>query len=225
MKARDLDATKANGASPARREPKQRRAKQTVEAVLEAAQRVAQRNGAEAITTNRVAEVAGVSIGSLYQYFPDKQAIFEALHDRHVDRVRLVIERAVTECAAASIEEVSGELVRQLAAVHSDEAAVHELFSSAVPRGADGFKRALHSTFEAALSPSRQDRYSADEAERMLFVLPPMVEALVHGVARQPHPLARERARDEALRTVSLYVRSCSPSTNRWRVIAPAAGC
>jgi AcrR family transcriptional regulator len=76
-----------------RRDPKQRRAKQTVEAV----------HGVEAITTNRAAEAADVSIGSLDQYSPDTQAIFVALHDRHVDRERLAIEQTSSECAAAPL--------------------------------------------------------------------------------------------------------------------------
>jgi AcrR family transcriptional regulator len=93
-----------------RREPKQRRSRQTVDDVLEAVPRVLRRHGAEAITTNRVAEAAGVSIGSLYQYFPDKQAIFMALHERHVDGVRQVIERTLTDCTSASLEEFTAEL-------------------------------------------------------------------------------------------------------------------
>jgi AcrR family transcriptional regulator len=63
-----------------RRQPQQRRARQTVEAVLEAVVRIVKRDGMKAVTTNRVAEVAGVSIGSVNQYFPDKRAMFVALH-------------------------------------------------------------------------------------------------------------------------------------------------
>ena len=59
----------------ARNEPKQERSRRLVEAILEAAIRVLARDGAAAFTTIRVAERAGVSVGSLYQYFPDKQAI------------------------------------------------------------------------------------------------------------------------------------------------------
>jgi AcrR family transcriptional regulator len=191
-----------------RREPKQQRSRQTVEAVLEAVQRVLKRHGAEAITTNRVAEAAGVSIGSLYQYFPDKQAIFMALHDRHVDGVRHVIERTMTECTLASIEEFTSELVERLAHVHSEEAELHEIISGAVPGGADGFKSAVQATFEQVISPSKQDRYTTEAAERMLFVLPQMVVGLVHGVAHQKQAIARERAKDEAIRTVAVYLNS-----------------
>lgn len=191
-----------------RREPKQQRSRQTVEAILDAVQRVLTRHGAEAITTNRVAEAAGVSIGSLYQYFPDKQAIFMSLHDRHVDGVRNVIERTMSECTLASLKEFTGELVERLAHVHSEDAELHELLSAAVPWGPDGFKCALRATFAHVISPTKQDRYTTEEAERMLFVLPQLVEALVHGVAHQKQAASRVRAKDEAIRTVAVYLNS-----------------
>lgn len=191
-----------------RREPRQQRSRQTVEAVLEAVTHVLRRHGAEAITTNRVAEAAGISIGSLYQYFPEKQAIFMALHDRHVDRVRHVIERTMAQCTSASLEEFTRELVEGLAHVHSEDAELHEIVSAAVPGSAHGFKRALQATFEQVISPTRQDRYTAEETERMLFVLPHMVEAVVHGVAHQKQAISRERARNEATRTVAVYLNS-----------------
>lgn len=58
-----------------RKRPRQARSEQLVSAILEAAVRVLQREGAARFTTARVAELAGVSVGSLYQYFPNKQAI------------------------------------------------------------------------------------------------------------------------------------------------------
>ena len=59
----------------ARKSPRQRRSRQLVEDILEAAIRVLSREGASRFTTARVAETAGVSVGSLYQYFPNKEAI------------------------------------------------------------------------------------------------------------------------------------------------------
>ena len=93
------------------------------------------RHGVESIiTTNRIAEAAGVSIGSLYQYFPDKQAIFTALYDRHVDEVRHVIERTMADCTSASFEDFTRELlVEVLANVHTENAELHEIVSAAVP--------------------------------------------------------------------------------------------
>ena len=63
-------------------------------------------------------------------------------------------------------------------------------------------------TFEQVISSTKQDRYTTEEAERMLFVLPQMVVALVHGVAHQKQALSRERAKDEAIRTVAVYLNS-----------------
>jgi len=191
-----------------RREPKQQRSRQTVDAVLEAVPRVLRRHGAKAITTNRVAEAAGVSIGSLYQYFPEKQAIFRALHDRHIDRVQHVIEGTMAHCTLVSLEEFTRELVEGLANVHAEDAELHELVSAAVPGGANGFKSALRAVFEQVISPAKQDRYTPEETKRMLFVLPNMVEALVHGVAHQKQDISRAHAKDEAIRTVAVYLNS-----------------
>jgi AcrR family transcriptional regulator len=201
---------KTNERALARREPKQRRSRQTMEAVLEAVQRVLKRHGAEAITTNRIAEAAGVSIGSLYQYFPDKHAIFTALYDRHVEEVRHVIERTMADCTSASLEDFTRELVEGLAIVHTEDADLHGIVSAAVPEGAHGFKSALQAMFEQVISRPEHDRYPPDEAKRMLFVLPHMVEALVHGVADQNRGLiSRNAAKDEAIRTVLVYLSSC----------------
>jgi AcrR family transcriptional regulator len=199
--------TTAKGTST-RREPKQQRSRQTVDCVLEAVRLVVKRHGTQAITTNRIAEAAGISVGSLYQYFPDKRAIFTALHDRHVDDVRQVIEQTTAAYASAPLQEFTRELVRGLVNVHADAAELHEIVSSAVPEGALGFKNALHHTFGRVLSCADQKRYSLDETERMLFVLPGMVESLVHGAVHQARALSCDIARSEAIRTVLVYVNS-----------------
>lgn len=189
-----------------RREPKQQRARQTVDDVLEAVQLVVKRHGAEAVTTNRIAEAAGVSVGSLYQYFPNKRAIFTAVHERHVDAVQLIIEQTTAACASAPLEEFACELVEGLANAHAKLAEVHELAASAVPDSALGFQFALHHTFERVLSGD-PERYRL-KAERVLYVLPRMVESLVHGAAQQAR-LSRDEAKSEAIRTVLLYLNSC----------------
>src|SRR5215472_17219003 len=89
--------------STRRRAPKQLRARQTCEAVLDAVVRLLKREGVRAVTTNRIAEAAGVSIGSVYQYFPDKHAIFAALHQRHIDQIDRVVESTLIEHAAAPL--------------------------------------------------------------------------------------------------------------------------
>ena len=98
-----------------RRSPKQHRAKQTVAAVLDAVVRVLKRDGASRVTTNRIAQVAGVSVGSVYQYFADKRAIFVALRDRHVAEMGQLVERRLVQNAGASLDAlVSDGYMRKL---------------------------------------------------------------------------------------------------------------
>jgi len=118
-----------------RREPRQHRSRQTVDAVLDAVTIVLKRHGPDAVTTNRITETAGVSIGSLYQYFPDKQAIYSALHERHVDEVHQVIERALAERASGSLQDFACALVKGLADVHAADPELHQLITALVPEG------------------------------------------------------------------------------------------
>src|ERR1017187_3771063 len=83
----------------ARRDPAQERSRQTVDAIVEAAGRLLVEHGRLGVTTNAVAERAGVSIGSLYQYFPNKEAIFAALQERHRDQVMPLIQHTLARPA------------------------------------------------------------------------------------------------------------------------------
>ncbi len=133
-----------------------------------------------------------------------------ALHDRHGEDVRQVINRTMSDCTTASVEDCTRELVDGLANMHAEDAELHEVVSAAVPEGAIGFISALQASFEQVISRAEQDRYTHDEAKRMLFVLPHMVEALVHGVAHQSRAvISRDAAKDEAVRTVLVYLNSC----------------
>jgi len=79
-----------------RKIPKQARSKQMVEDVIEAAARILETSGADALTTNMIAEVAGVSPGSVYQYFSDKQSIIGTLIEREANEFMTVSEKALT---------------------------------------------------------------------------------------------------------------------------------
>ena len=78
----------------ARKRPRQSRSATTVEAIFEATIQVLLREGIHRLTTTRVAERAGVSVGTMYQYFPHKQALLYALNERYLDMVAERVEAA-----------------------------------------------------------------------------------------------------------------------------------
>jgi AcrR family transcriptional regulator len=75
-----------------RKRPQQARAQSTVHAILEATVQVLEREGPEAATTTRIAEVAGVSVGTLYQYFSHRDAILDALQAREFERALALVQ-------------------------------------------------------------------------------------------------------------------------------------
>lgn len=93
--------------------------------MLIAAERVLAEHGIAALTTNRIAEVAGVSIGSLYQYFPNKEAIAAALFDRHVARYIGTATQLVSMNANAEPMTIVNAIGIAVAQVFRDSRPVH----------------------------------------------------------------------------------------------------
>ncbi len=91
-----------------RKVPQQQRSREMVERILTAGRDVVLRDGYDAASTNRIAAEAGVSPGSLYQYFPDKEAVLSAIVDRYVDDV----SKRVTAALADRFDETGPQMVR-----------------------------------------------------------------------------------------------------------------
>ena len=108
-----------------RRKPRQGRSKALVAAIIDACQLILKEDGAEYLTTNRIAEVAGVTIGSLYQYFPNKEAILANLFSETAVAESDQIARQSTERVARKINESLRATIREL--IHI-EAALHVHF-------------------------------------------------------------------------------------------------
>jgi AcrR family transcriptional regulator len=121
---------------PARRQPRQSRALQKVELILEAAMRILDKGDIESLTTNAVAEKAGVSIGTLYQYFDDKQAILNALVRREVDAMAAKAMASVTGPVSGAPGERIRLIVRAVLDTYGGRTRVHRmLLEHAVGRG------------------------------------------------------------------------------------------
>ncbi len=87
----------------ARKPASQSRAQETVDAILDASARIVDGDGTGALTTNRIAEIAGVSIGSLYQYFPGKDAVLHALVKREFNKTVDGNVRFISSIDAAAV--------------------------------------------------------------------------------------------------------------------------
>ncbi len=110
-----------------RRSPSQERSRQTVEVILEAAARVLIKEGYDAASTNRIAKVAGVSVGSLYQYFPSKETLIAELIDRQADEMLGLAVSRVAEVASEPLEVAGREVVRTIFGVFARKAELNRV--------------------------------------------------------------------------------------------------
>lgn len=90
-------------ATKPRKRPVQDRAKRTVEAMVEATAHILSTDGPDALSTNRIAEVAGVSIGSLYQYFPSKESVVASLVEHLLEADRALLQEALDDIDAPDL--------------------------------------------------------------------------------------------------------------------------
>lgn len=182
-----------------RKKPQQDRSRGTVDAILEATARVLVRDGYDRASTNRVAQEAGVSVGSLYQYFPSKEALVAALVDRHADAMMAVVRERIGALATTPLREAVHATIEAVFAAHNLEPALHRVFIEQLPRvGRLQRIRALETDLAAVLAVAMSAR--AGELRRQNHELAALV--VVHAVDALVHAAAFERPagfRDEAL--------------------------
>lgn len=121
-----------------RRKPVQVRAELTRERILTAAAHVFAEHGYAAGTTNRIAERARISIGSLYQYFPNKDAILVELVDAHIEAGTAAVLAALPSgpdgWSALPLADVVGPVVAAMVALHADGRGLHRVLFEEAPR-------------------------------------------------------------------------------------------
>jgi len=116
----------------ARKRPRQARSERLVATILEAAIRVLARDGAQRFTTARVAETAGVSVGSLYQYFPNKESILFRLQTEEWRQTGALIDGILTDTTLAPLERLRA-VVRAFFRSECEEAEMRVALSDAAP--------------------------------------------------------------------------------------------
>jgi AcrR family transcriptional regulator len=170
-----------------RKTPLQERAHATVDALLAATARVLVKDGYDHASTNRIAAAAGVSIGSLYQYFPSKEALVAALIDAHVSEMLAVLREALVRVVDEPPAVAVRETIRSVVRAHAIDPRLHRAIAEGVPK--TGKRASVHDVERAAatsllpylvarkneLLPAR-----AANLELTVFVLVQSVEGVVH---------------------------------------------
>jgi AcrR family transcriptional regulator len=180
-----------------RKSPSQTRSRVTVDVILEATARILGEHGYAGTNTNRIAEVAGVSIGSIYQYFPNKEALVAALRDRHSRDMHVLFQRVIGRRAGGSLLDGIAALVSALMQAHRADIALHVILETRVvgrERQADhiGADQAILRLLRAWLNRHRREITVPSLDLAAHFVLESIV-ALVHSAIQEP-PAARPQA-------------------------------
>lgn len=181
-----------------------------VDAILDAAATVLRRHGYDDTTTNRVAEVAGVSVGSLYQYFPNKQALVTALVERHDRATWQVFTDHATAAIGKPFAEAVPAVIDALFAAHLVDPELHRVLHQEVPRvGATAVLQATSERSCSLVTEMLRSRAAelghAVEPVTAAYVIVEAVEALIHAALQLPRARA-EKVRTETSRLVLRYL-------------------
>lgn len=194
-----------------RKAPRQKRSQETVDAILSATAHILSREGLEKATTNHVAAKAGVSIGSLYQYFPNKESLIRALNDRHTREILALLTARFAEVREAPIPAAVRAIVQAMVEVHRVDPALHRVLVQATPAvGAQEETRKLEEAAAALLVGFFQARAAELrplDFELSAFLLVQSVEALTHAaVLEHPELLEEDRFVEETTRMIVGYL-------------------
>ncbi|MEH2691032.1 TetR/AcrR family transcriptional regulator [Bradyrhizobium diazoefficiens] len=198
-----------------RKTASQKRSRATVDALVEATARILVREGFEKASTNRIAEVAGVSVGSLYQYFPGKEALVAAVIDRHNEEIMGIVRSALTEVADMPIEKAVRKLVSVAIEAHRIDPKLHRVLAEQIPRtgqlkDVEAFNREVHTLVRAYLESRRNEMRKIDPA-LATFICVSAIEAVAHNtVLNHAEMLSEKTVRtlvDETTRMVVGYLR------------------
>jgi AcrR family transcriptional regulator len=194
-----------------RKRPRQARSRATVDSVLEATARVLVKHGFDGLTTNLVAQTAGVSIGSLYQYFPNKAALVGALIEKHVETMTSLALGELARVARLPVGEAIRSVIEVMIRAHAVHPELHRVLTEQVPRVGRMAKlaeiEALVQRMVAGLLASRRDELAIADPDMAAYVLVSAIEAITHRAALfSPELLRDPRLIDETCTMVRRYL-------------------
>ncbi|HXH55971.1 TetR/AcrR family transcriptional regulator [Iamia sp.] len=201
-----------------RKDPRQRRSAETRARILVAARAVFEEHGYSHGTTNRIAAAARLSVGSLYQYFPNKDAILVELVDAHIDAGAAVLEAALADAIGdranpPPLSELIAATVGALVGLHATDRQLHRVLFEEAPRPPEQLARlrALEAELTgrvAALLAGHPEVRVADPTVAARLVID-TVESLVHRVATDDASgIADDVLTAEITRMVVAYLRT-----------------
>jgi AcrR family transcriptional regulator len=198
MPTRPTRPTKRPSVRP-RKKPVQKRSQVTVDAIIEAAARSFVREGYASATTNRIAEVAGVSVGSLYEYFPNKASLLLALIGRQVDDLTGLMRERLAAVKGGTLEEIVRAMVRAVIEAHYQNVELNRLLIAGTPRVAHWRHIEQVSFAFAEINRDALAHLIADPVrlEHAAFTVETVVEALLQRAILFSHRLPGYRLEEE----------------------------
>ena len=193
----------------------QARSRTTVDALVEATARILVGEGFDKASTNHIAEVAGVSIGSLYQYFPGKEALVAAVMERHQQEIMQTVRAGLADFFALPVEPAMRELVAIAVRAHRVDPALHRVLAEQIPRmgkleNLEIFDRQNFTLFRTYLERHRNEVRVRD-LELASFVCVTSIEALTHNAVLHYSPPPPDEAIDaligEGARLLTNYLK------------------
>ena len=201
--------------SKPRKVASQQRSRATVDALVEATARILVKEGFDQASTNHIAEVAGVSIGSLYQYFPSKEALVVAVVERHQQEIMQTVRSELAGVLDQPVEKAVRKLVAVAVKAHRVDPKLHRVLAEQIPRVGkleklETFSRENYTLFRTYLERHR-DELRIDDLELASFVCVTSIEALTHNaVLHYPKVFSDETMEaliDEGARLVTGYLK------------------
>lgn len=198
-----------------RKRASQERSRATVDALIEATARILVKEGFDKASTNRVAEVAGVSVGSLYQYFPSKEALVAEVIERHRDEISQAVRRELASVETQPLEQGIRTLVAVAVKAHRVHPKLHRVLAEQIPRvgkleKAETFSRENFLLFRNYLERHRDELRPLD-LDLASFVCVTSIEALTHNAVLHHSKIFTDAAMqdliDEGARLVLGYLK------------------
>jgi AcrR family transcriptional regulator len=194
-----------------RRIPSQARSTETVALILEAAAQILERDGLAGFTTNALAERAGVSIGTVYQYFGDKNAVLLALAEQQMKSSLDAVRRALAPPAGLAVEERVRAVVRVVIHAFGGRARARKAVVQAILAQGLGIEMMAPVAAFLALDGSALGRDAPRLTQEQVFVLSRAILGTVRAAVLEERPFLRSRLfEDEVVRLVLAYVGAVS---------------